>query len=136
MSQKIVVRVDRQVMDEGNDIQSFVDTVRRGVSKNFGLFGGNEKWDVWPVEIHLDRVIVENSAKGEFVMADMAVSTEGDPVFSNVRKVHRQWVIAEPAERSADSDEPTTEVFQPGPYEPHLMEREAGGIWSSVFAQG
>jgi hypothetical protein len=105
----VQVHVNREVLNAGQDLSSFMDRVYQAVNSNFSLFDGEDKWDVYPEEIHSTRVIVRVSSIGEYKMADMSMG-ENEISLSNVRKVKRQWLIDDDSERSEVLDSGDTSV--------------------------
>lgn len=124
----IQLHVNREVLNAGQDLWSFIDRVYRAVNDNFSMFGGEDKWDVYPEEIHDSRVIVRVSSTGKYHMADLAM--DGDEIsLSNVRNVKRQWAVM--SSDSGDGDRSESETFDSG--ETSVVARELDpSLWGSV----
>lgn len=105
-----VTHMNRSVMDAGQDLYTFMNRVYDTVMRNFSLFGGDDKWEVYPEEIHTSKVIVRNAKHGTYFIADLE-DDETTITLSNVQAVKRQWVtVNEDGSERSDS-----EVFDSGP---------------------
>ena len=120
---KVQVHLSREVLVAGQDLRTFMDLVYRAVNEDFSLFEGEDKWDVWAEEIHPNRVIVRTYSTGEYRIADMGMS-DGEITLSNVKKVHRQWVV--------EDDDGEREVFESGDTSVVAREVECPSFWGSV----
>ena len=95
MSKQIPVRVARAASEPplGGDLFGWIDVVADAVAREYDVFGASDGWDVWPVEVHLDHVIVRDYGRNHFYQANIVVNTDRERVeFANIQRVVNQWV--------------------------------------------
>lgn len=94
MTNQVPVRVSRQGdAPLGGDLFGWIDVVWDAVAREYEAFGASDVWDVWPMEVHLDHVIVQDMNRGRYYRADLSVNEEKESVeFTNVQRVTHSWV--------------------------------------------
>lgn len=108
MTKPVPVRVCRATeVPLGGDLFGWIDVVWEAVARDYESFGAREVWDVWPMEVHLDHVIVQDMSKGKFYRADLTVDSEKETVgFGNIQRVVNQWVPAEDGQVEREESDP------------------------------
>ena len=98
MTNQIPVRIARAASEPplGGDLFGWIDIVWDAVARDFATFDAVDTWDVWPIEIHLDHVIVQDVSRGRHFRANISVDTEREAVsFTDVERVVNQWIPAD-----------------------------------------
>ncbi len=130
-TKQIPIRVARAKSDPplGGDLFGWIDVVWEAVARDFESFGARDVWDVWPMEVHLDHVIVQDMARGRFYRADIKVDAANEKVsFANVERVVHQWVTVD------DGQVERGEVAEAAELMTVLVKRKAtGSMFGSLF---
>lgn len=102
----------------GGDLFEWIDIVWDAVWRNFDEFGGGDMWDVWPVEVHMNHVVVENIVRSHYYRADIVVDAEKEKIsFTNIQRVTHQWALVdgEVLERGEDVPHPDLQTVMVSP---------------------
>jgi len=109
MPKSVPVRVTRaKDVPLGGDMQGWINKVWEAVGRNFESFEARDKWDVYPVEVHLDHAIVQDMIRGRYYRANITVDKEKETVnFTKIQRVTHQWVpMDEEVSRGETEDTP------------------------------
>ena len=95
---QVPIRIVRAKSDPplGGDLFGWIDVVWDAVAREFEAFGARDVWDVWPMEVHLDHVIVQDMGSDKFYRANIKVDKDTEKVsFSDVERVVSQWITVD-----------------------------------------
>ena len=89
MPKNIDIQVSREIAND-EDLQEYLSRVRMAVYDNGSVFGAEDGWDLYVLEVTPTSIVVRDHEVGRYLRADY--STEGEDVsFSNVKVVRRKW---------------------------------------------
>jgi hypothetical protein len=99
MSKPLFVSIHNSLAEKEyvkRDLHAFLRKVNLAVYEQYRAFNADSEDDIYTVEVYLDKVVVRDYKQDRFVMADMAISDDGEEIsFSNQKIVRQVWSVVE-----------------------------------------
>lgn len=95
--------VSRAVVKAQLELSDVTNLIYAAVEKNYSEFKAQSGWDVWPVEINMEYVVVLNEITRKHYMAKYEIKNN-EIVFTDVQEVVKQWKTVNTVERSEEPD--------------------------------